>query len=132
MRSAEIILGRLEDRRHLAPVVTLSTPRSVSQTPAVYLPYPSRHPDGWYHGPDQAVRGSGGSARRAPARKSATTALFWTLVLGPLGLSYLSTGAGIAATALTVGVLLLSGSAVALAVIWPVAMLLSLLYVSGR
>lgn len=64
MRSAEIILGRFEDRRHLTPVATLVTPQSVSQTPVVYLPHPSRHPDAWHHGPDQAVRGH--SAERQP------------------------------------------------------------------
>jgi hypothetical protein len=129
MRSAEIILGRFEDRRHLTPVATLVTPQSVSQTPVVYLPHPSRHPDGWYHGPDQAVRGY---AAHRSADKTAGAALLWTLLLGPLGLCYLSTGAGLAATGLTAAIVILSGSAVALAVIWPVAMLLSLLYASGR
>lgn len=132
MRSAEIVLGRLEDRRHLPASPTLQAPKSFSTKPVVFAPHPPLVSGGWYNGADQEIVGPGRYPVQRPADKTAGAALLWTLLLGPLGLCYLSTGAGLGVTALTAGVLVLSGSAVALAIVWPVVMLLSVLYATGR
>jgi hypothetical protein len=52
-------------------------------------------------------------------------ALVWTFFFGPLGLFYRSTTAGIVATALSLALLIATGSALTLAAIWPTVMFLS-------
>ncbi|MGA6164426.1 hypothetical protein [Amycolatopsis magusensis] len=62
---------------------------------------------------------------RPLVRKSPKAALAWALVLGPLGLCYLSVFGGVVATMVT-AVAVLVGSPAMLAVLWPVAVALSL------
>lgn len=131
MRSAENVLWRLEDRRRPASP-TLQAPKSFSRKPAVFAPHPPLVSGGWYNTADQEVVGPGRYPVPRRTAKTAGAALLWTSFLGPLGLCYLSTVAGLAATTLTAATLILSGNAVVLAVIWPVAMLLSLLHVTSR
>lgn len=132
MRSAENVLWRLEDRRHLPAGPTLQAPKSFSRKPPVFAPHPPLVSGGWYSGADQEVVGPGRYPVPRPTGKTAGAALLWALLFGPLGLCYLSPAAGILAAAATAAMLALSGSAVALAVIWPVVMLLSPILVTSR
>lgn len=120
MSSAEKALWLLEDRRHGYTGTTIRVPESFSTMPPTYDPYPAM------------VAGPGRYPMSRPAGKSAGAALVSTFFLGPLGLCYLSVSTGLAATALTVGLLIASGNAVVLAVVWPVAMLLALIYATDR
>ncbi len=132
MRSAETVLGRLADRRHSVAGRTMHTPKSFSTKPVVFAPHPPLVSGGWYNGSDQEIVGPGRYPVPRPKDKTAGSALLWTFFFGPLGLCYLSVNAGVAAAALTAAALILSGSAIALAVIWPVVMLLSVLHTTGR
>jgi hypothetical protein len=132
MRSAETVLGRLADRRHSESGRTMHTPKSFSTKPVAFAPHPPLVSGGWYNGSDQEIAGPGRYPVPRPKDKTAGSALLWTFFFGPLGLCYLSVNAGVAATALTAAALILSGSAIALAVIWPIVMLLSVLHTTGR
>lgn len=135
MRNAENVLWRVEDRRYLVTTPTLPTlraPKSFSSKPAVFAPHPPLVSGGWYNGAGQEVVGPGRYPVTRPTDKSAGAALLWTFFFGPLGLSYLSPTAGVWATALTAGLLVVSGSALVLAVVWPLVMLGSLVAATDR
>jgi hypothetical protein len=119
MRGADNVLRLPVDRRH-GYIGTIHAPKSFSTLPPAYAPYPP------------LVSGPGRYPLTRPSGKTAGAAVLWTFILGPLGLCYLSTAAGLLSTALTAGLLIVSGSAVVLAVVWPVAMLLSLIYATDR
>jgi len=132
MRSAETVLGQLADRRHPAASPTMHTPKSFGTKPTVFAPHPPLVSGGWYNGSDQEIVGPGRYPVPRPKDKTAGSALLWTFFFGPLGLCYLSATAGLGATAAAAAAVVLSGSATALAIIWPVVMLLSFLYTTGR
>lgn len=132
MRSAETVLGQFADRRHPAAGPTRRTPKSFSTKPVAFAPHPPLVSGGWYNGSDQEIVGPGRYPVPRPKDKTTGSALLWTFFFGPLGLCYLSVNAGVVATALTAAALVLSGSAIALAVIWPIVMLLSVLHTRSR
>ncbi|GAB3432935.1 hypothetical protein [Actinophytocola sediminis] len=131
MRSAENVLWRLEDRRYLAGAPAQRAPKSFSSKPVAFAPHPPLVSGGWYTSAARELAGPGRYPVPRPPAKTAGAALRWTLLFGPLGLGYLSPTAGSLATALTLGLLAVTGSVTVLAVIWPVAMLLSLLYATN-
>ncbi|OLF13524.1 hypothetical protein [Actinophytocola xanthii] len=86
------------------------TPKSSARIPLVVSPHPPlAYPE------------------RPVGDRTAGAALLWTLLFGPLGLCYLAVPAGLVATALTATAVVLAGSALPLAVIWPLTMVLSVL-----
>jgi hypothetical protein len=113
MRSAESMPTTYG--RHPLAVPAPWTPKSSARTPLVVTPHPPLpHPE------------------RLVGDKTVGAALLWTFLCGPLGLCYLGLSAGITATALTAVAVVLAGSAVPLAVIWPLTMVLSVLQATGR
>lgn len=132
MRSAEMMLGRFEDRRHVPPGPTLQTPKSSATTPVVFAPHPPLMSGGWYQSAGQEIVGPGRYPVPRPQDKSAGAALLSTFFFGPLGLCYLSTTAGLLSAGLTAGLLVLAGSALPLAVIWPLVMVVSVLAATNR
>jgi hypothetical protein len=132
MGSAENMLWLVEDRRFVPTATGSHPPKSFSITPVAVAPCPPLVSGGWYNGADHEVVGPGRYPVPRPTDKTAGAALMWTFFFGPLGLCYRSTTAGTWATAVTAGMLVAFGSAVVLAVIWPLAMLLSLVYPANR
>jgi len=120
MRSAESVMRRAENN---GP--DLRTPKAFGRRPAFFAPHPALMSGGWYQGDDQEVLGPGRYAVPRPPAKSAKTALRWTLFLGPLGLCYVSPVGGLIAAAVSVTAITVAGAWLA-AVLWPVAMVLSL------
>ncbi|MGC7098417.1 hypothetical protein ACPZ19_27420 [Amycolatopsis lurida] len=120
MRTAESVRRRSVDRRRTPPLPNPWTPKSFAMSPPVVVPHP---PLAWER-PDLAV------PRRLPAFRSVGKtpgmALTWALLLGPLGLCYLSIMFGLVATMAAV-VAIVVGGAVLVAVIWPAAVMLALL-----
>lgn len=131
MRNAENIRWRVEDRRYLV-TPTLHAPKSFSSQPRAFAPHPPLVSGGWYSGTVREDAGPGRYPVHHPTDKSAGAALLWTLLLGPLGLCYLSTSAGTIVTALTVVLLAVSGNPLVLAVIWPTVMVASLVFATNR
>jgi len=132
MRSAVNVLWRVEDRRRVAVTPTPLAPKSFSHTPVLFVPHPPLVSGGWYRGAGQEVAGPGRYPVARPADKTAGAALLWTFFFGPLGLGYLSTTAGVLATALSAGVLVIAGSTLTLAVIWPLVMIVSVVAATNR
>lgn len=131
MRSAENVLWRVEDRRRPSATPTPWAPKSFSRTPAVFAPHPPLASGGWYSGTGQETAGAGRVPLGAPADRSAVAALLLTLLFGPLGLGYLSRAAGVLAGAASVGLLVVAGVG-ALAVLWPLAMVVSVVATANR
>jgi hypothetical protein len=132
MSSTQIVSEELKDRNWPAAGPILPMPESFSEKPVAVVPYPPLVSGGWYQGADDEVAGPGWYRVPRPADRSARTALFWTAVLGPLGLCYLSAVRGLIATAVSAAVVIVAGSVLPLAVIWPVVMVYSFLIVRRR
>lgn len=131
MDSAGSVMERRKDHRHAPPGPSPRTPKAFGRRPAAFAPHPPLVSGGWYQGADHEVTGPGRYPVPRPADKSAKTALRLTVVFGPLGLCYLSTVGGLVAAVAAV-VAIAIGGAVMVAVIWPVAMALSLLALPRR
>jgi hypothetical protein len=124
--SAEMALSRVADRRHPVADTEPRTPRSFATKPAAYLPHPPLISGGWYHrSSGQEAIGPGRYAVPAAGDRTVGAALVWTFFFGPLGLFYRSTTGGVVATALSLALLIATGSAMTLAAIWPTVMVLS-------
>ncbi|GAA4533410.1 hypothetical protein [Amycolatopsis samaneae] len=121
MRSAEDVLRRPVGGNR-GPV-----PQSSARWPSAFEPHPPLVSGGWYQCADQEVTGPGRYPVDRPVGRSAGAALFWTTLLGPLGLCYFSFAGGLVAAVLAAAIVVATGSVVLLAVIWPVCMALALL-----
>jgi hypothetical protein len=108
----------------LTPVLNSEWTRSSAAVPDVIPPHPALASGGWYHGlPSEGV-GPGRIALAEPRHKSVGLAFVLSLLFGPVGLCYVSVNAGLVATALTAGTLLVTGAGfVPLLVIWPLCVL---------
>ena len=108
----------------LTPVLNSEWTRSSAAVPDVIPPHPALVSGGWYHGlPSEGV-GPGRMPLTAQRRKSAGLAFVLSMLLGPVGLCYVSVNVGLAATALTAVTLLVTGAGfVPLLVIWPLCVL---------
>jgi hypothetical protein len=104
----------------LTPVVNAEWTRSHAAIPDAIPPHPALLSGGWYHGTGAELVGPGRMALREPRKKSAGLAFVLSVLLGPVGLCYVSVNAGLVVTALTAGTLLVAGlGVVPLLVIWP-------------
>lgn len=124
MRGAESVLG--PDGRRGAPALP-AAPKSFGVNPVIFAPHPPLVSGGWYQGDDREVAGPGRYPVPRPPEKSVVAALLWTTACGPLGLCYRSAAGGLIVAAVAVGVVIVAGTAAALAVLWPVSMVLSIL-----
>ncbi|MFI9452309.1 hypothetical protein [Amycolatopsis sp. NPDC052450] len=129
MRSAESVMGRPKDHRHLPAEENPRTPKAFGRRPAFFAPHPPLMSGGWYQGADHEVLGPGRYPVPRPTAKSVKAALLWALFLGPLGFCYLSPVGGLIATAVSVTAITFGGAPL-VAVIWPVVMVLSLVTLS--
>ncbi|MFD9891751.1 hypothetical protein ACFWY9_20625 [Amycolatopsis sp. NPDC059027] len=127
MRGAENVVRRHEAGRQ--EFGAMPPPRSFGIYPKPFTPHPPLVSGGWYQGAGREVVGPGRYPVDRPAGKSAGAALLWTVVFGPLGLCYFSVAGGLVAAAVAAAIVIAAGSAVLLAVIWPVSMVLALVAV---
>ncbi|QWF80431.1 hypothetical protein [Amycolatopsis sp. CA-230715] len=128
MRGAESVLGSASGCR--APAGP-AAPQAFGVRPKIFAPHPPLVSGGWYQCDDREVAGPGRYPVPRPPERSALAALLWTTACGPLGLCYLSVAGGLIAAAVSVGVVIVAGTAAAVAVLWPVSMVLSLLVWHG-
>lgn len=77
-------------------------PTSHATAPAVFPPHPPLQSGGWYHASTVEAPGPGRPPVVTRVEKSIRLAIVLSVLLGPLGLCYVSARAGLAATALTV------------------------------
>jgi hypothetical protein len=106
----------------LTPVLNSEWTRSYAAVPAAIPPHPPLTSGGWYHGQTGETAGPGRMPLTESRPKSAALALVLGVLLGPVGLCYVSVNAGLVATALTAVILLVAGVGfVPLLVIWPLA-----------
>jgi len=108
----------------LTPVLNSEWTRSSAAVPDVIPPHPALVSGGWYHGlPSEGV-GPGRIPLSQRRQKSAGLAFVLSVLFGPVGLCYVSVNAGLVATVLTAGTLLVTGAGfVPLLVIWPLCVL---------
>jgi hypothetical protein len=98
------------------------TPKSLASVPRIFPPHPPLQSGGWYHGQTTEAPGPGRPPVDPPAEKSSTAAIALAAVFGPLGLFYLSSSGGAAATVLTVAVLSAAGMGFwPLLLLWPLS-----------
>lgn len=108
----------------LTPVLNSEWTRSSAAVPDVIPPHPALVSGGWYHGLPAEGVGPGRMPLTERAPKSAGLAFVLSVLFGPVGLCYVSVNAGLVATALTAGTLLVAGAGfVPLLVIWPLCVL---------
>jgi hypothetical protein len=108
----------------VSPVLNSEWIRSSAAVPAAIPPHPPLQSGGWYRGVSPEPAGPGRMPLAEPAPKSVGLAFVLSVLLGPVGLCYVSTNVGLVATALTAATLLVAGAGfVPLLVIWPLAVL---------
>ncbi|HEV7646874.1 MAG TPA: hypothetical protein VGP26_01820 [Actinophytocola sp.] len=108
----------------LTPVLNSEWTRSHAATPDAIPPHPALLSGGWYHGTSVELVGPGRMPLSRLRAKSAGLAFVLSVLFGPVGLCYVSVNAGLVATALTAGTLLVAGAGfVPLLVIWPLCVL---------
>ena len=95
-------------------------PRSQFTAPVVFPPHPPLPSGGWYHAPTIEMPGPGRPPVPTRARKSTRLAVLLCVLLGPLGLWYLSAGAGLTATVLAAVVVGTAGLP-PLLLLWPLS-----------
>jgi len=104
----------------LTPVLNTEWTRSYAAVPTAIPPHPPLTSGGWYHGLTAETAGPGRIPVTEPRPKSAALAFVLGVLLGPVGLCYISVNAGLVATALTAVILLVAGAGfLPLLVIWP-------------
>lgn len=126
MGSAGSVMERRKDHRHATAGPSPRTPKAFGRRPVAFAPHPPLISGGWYQGTDHEVTGPGRYPVPRPQVKSAKTAVRSALVFGPLGICYLSPIGGLVATVAAVAAIALGG-AVMVAVVWPMAVVISLL-----
>jgi hypothetical protein len=108
----------------LTPVLNSEWTRSTAAVPTAIPPHPPLTSGGWYHGQTGEAAGPGRIPVTAARPKSAALAFVLGVLLGPVGLCYVSVNAGLVATALTAVILLVAGAGfLPLLVIWPLVVL---------
>ena len=108
----------------LTPVLNSEWTRSNAAIPDAIPPHPALQSGGWYHGATIESVGPGRVPLTVRTKKSAGLAFVLSVLFGPVGLCYVSVNAGLVATALTAGILLVAGAGfVPLLVIWPLCVL---------
>jgi hypothetical protein len=95
-------------------------PTSHATTPVVFPPHPALQSGGWYRATTDEEPGPGRPPVLTHTAKSPGVAVALSLLFGPLGLCYLSAGAGLMATVLAAVVVGYAGP-VSLVVVWPLA-----------
>ena len=95
-------------------------PTSHATTPVVFPPHPALQSGGWYHATTDEEPGPGRPPVLTHTAKSPGVAVALSLLFGPLGLCYLSAGAGLVATVLAAVVVGYAGP-LSLVVLWPLA-----------
>jgi hypothetical protein len=108
----------------LSPELRPEWIRSTAHTPAAIPPHPALQSGGWYRGSPSEASGPGRYPLAEPAPKSVGLAVVLSVLLGPVGLSYVSATAGLVATTLAATTLLIVGAGlVPLLVIWPLSII---------
>ena len=107
----------------LSPELRPGWIRSTAETPAAFPPHPPLQSGGWYRGSPSEAPGPGRYPLAEPAPKSVGLALVLSVLLGPVGLCYVSANVGLVATALSAATLLIAGGLVPLLVIWPLSII---------
>ncbi|MGH3759003.1 hypothetical protein [Actinophytocola sp.] len=108
----------------LSPVFDAEWTRSSAMVPVAIPPHPPLLSGGWYRGHAAEAPGPGRVPPAEPATRSVGLAFVLSVLFGPVGMCYVSTNAGLVATALTAVTLLVAGAGfVPLLVIWPLAVL---------
>jgi hypothetical protein len=108
----------------ITPVLNAEWTRSYAAIPAAIPPHPPLTSGGWYRGQGGEAAGPGRFPVAEPRPKSAAVAFVLSVLFGPVGLCYVSVNAGLVATALTAGILLVAGAGfLPLLAIWPLAVL---------
>ncbi len=106
----------------LTPVLNSEWTRSYAAIPAAIPPHPPLTSGGWYRGETGEAAGPGRIPVVEQRPKSAGLAVVLSVLLGPIGLCYVSVNIGLVATAVTAGILLVAGAGfLPLLVIWPLA-----------
>lgn len=95
-------------------------PRSQFTAPPVFPPHPPLQSGGWYHASTAEHPGPGRPPVGTPPRKSTSAAVTLAALFGPLGLWYLSAGAGLTATVLSAVVIAMAGLP-SLILLWPLS-----------
>lgn len=109
-------------RSTLTPPAVNWSAKSFSTAPAVIPPHPALASGGWYRGSPTETIGPGRYPIEESRQKSVGLAFVLSVLFGPVGLCYVSANAGLVATALTAGLLLVAGVGfLPLLLIWPLA-----------
>lgn len=95
-------------------------PTSHASAPTVFPPHPPLQSGGWYHASGKEAPGPGRPPVVTKAEKSIRLAVVLSVLFGPLGLCYLSAGAGLTATVLTAVVVGVAGLQWLL-LLWPLS-----------